>query len=205
MQKIPVGSKSYKGTIWRQIRISRSGGRQKICQIVSLSIRRVWGKGEKWKLKSKIENLLSPNPVGRPDTQAIKSMKWTSEETLFVQKELRGLDCRWNVYHQNLDRIDEMKQYKGPGFENLSLLLLFARIIGFCQNFWQITQRLPGNWIGVGKRFSWFSRAGAPSPLACLPRASRFFFRPLLASARCRLKMAVNGSTNTTCQFKNWT
>ena len=32
----------------------------------SLSIRRFWGKGEKWKRK----NLLSPSPVGRPDTQA---------------------------------------------------------------------------------------------------------------------------------------
>ena len=34
--------------------------------VPSLSIRRSWGKGEKWKRK----NLLSPSPVGRPDTQA---------------------------------------------------------------------------------------------------------------------------------------
>ena len=39
VQKIPIGSKSYKGTIWHQIRISRSGGRQKICQIVEMKIR----------------------------------------------------------------------------------------------------------------------------------------------------------------------
>ena len=38
----------------------------KIQIISSLSIRRFWGKGEKWKRK----NLLSPSPVGRPDTQA---------------------------------------------------------------------------------------------------------------------------------------
>ena len=34
----------------------------------SLSIRRFWGKGERWKRKR--ENLLSPSPLGRPDTQA---------------------------------------------------------------------------------------------------------------------------------------
>ena len=36
--------------------------RNRFCRYftVSLSIRRFWGKGEKWK----------PNPVGRPDTQA---------------------------------------------------------------------------------------------------------------------------------------
>ena len=40
--------------------------------VSSLSIRRFWGKGEKWKRKRK--NLLSPNPVGRPDTQASVSV-----------------------------------------------------------------------------------------------------------------------------------
>ena len=39
-----------------------------------------------------------------------------------------------------------------------------ARSIIFCQNVLQITQGLPGNWIGGGKRFSWASRAGAPLP-----------------------------------------
>ena len=34
----------------------------------SLSIRRFWGKGER--LKRKRENVLSPSPLGRPDTQA---------------------------------------------------------------------------------------------------------------------------------------
>ena len=47
----------------------------------SLSIRRFWGKGEGWKRKkeradppppSPISNLLSPSPLGRPDTQAIQ-------------------------------------------------------------------------------------------------------------------------------------
>ena len=41
-----------------------------------------------------------------------------------------------------------------------------ARSIVCCENFWQITQRLPGNCIGGGKQFSWASRAGAPSSLA---------------------------------------
>ena len=41
-----------------------------------------------------------------------------------------------------------------------------ARSIVFCENFWQITQRLPDNCIGDGKRFSWASRAGTPSSLA---------------------------------------
>ena len=39
---------------------------------------------------------------------------------------------------------------------------------------------LPSNWIGGGKRFSGAFRAGAPSPLACLPRA-RFFLRPFIS------------------------
>ena len=41
-----------------------------------------------------------------------------------------------------------------------------ARSIVCCENFWQITQWLPGNCIGGGKQFSWASRAGAPSSLA---------------------------------------
>ena len=41
-----------------------------------------------------------------------------------------------------------------------------ARSIVCCANFWQITQRLPGNCIGGGKQFSWASRAGAPFSLA---------------------------------------
>ena len=47
--------------------------------LLSLSIRRFWGKGERWKRKkerasppppSPISNLLSPSPLGRPGTQA---------------------------------------------------------------------------------------------------------------------------------------
>ncbi|CAH3032423.1 unnamed protein product [Porites evermanni] len=40
--------------------------------ILSLSIRRFWGKGEGWNPPSPISNLLSPIPLGRPDTQAIQ-------------------------------------------------------------------------------------------------------------------------------------
>ena len=42
--------------------------------LVSLSIRRFWGKGEK-------KNLLSPNPVGRPDTQATL---WSRRYNLYI-------------------------------------------------------------------------------------------------------------------------
>ena len=41
-----------------------------------------------------------------------------------------------------------------------------ARSIVCCENFWQITQWLPGNCIGGGKQFSWASRAGAPFSLS---------------------------------------
>ena len=41
-----------------------------------------------------------------------------------------------------------------------------ARSIVCSENFWQITQWLPGNCIGGGKQFSLASRAGAPSSLA---------------------------------------
>ena len=57
---------------------------------------------------------------------------------------------------------------------------------------------LPSNWIGGGRRFSWASRAGAPSPPACLPRAPRSFLRPSYPSvcytllATCRLHSQTN-------------
>ena len=51
---------------------------------------------------------------------------------------------------------------------NYNALVRFvcARSIVFCENFWQITLRLPGNCTVGGKRFSWASRAGSPSSLA---------------------------------------
>ena len=49
---------------------------------------------------------------------------------------------------------------------NASARFVRARSIVCCENFWQITQRLPGNCIGGGKQFSWASRAGAPFSLA---------------------------------------
>ena len=51
----------------------------------SLIIRRFWGKGERWKQKrekappSPIYNLLSPSPLGRPDTQASTNLKLSAE------------------------------------------------------------------------------------------------------------------------------
>ena len=41
-------------------------------------------------------------------------------------------------------------------------------------------QRLPGNWIGIGKQFSWVSWAGASSPTACLAWVPCPFLRTLL-------------------------
>ena len=56
-----------------QIRISRSGERQKICQIVAMKI---------------TGNILCSGKLG-------------------------SLCCRWNAYHQNLDRMDEMIHLPG--------------------------------------------------------------------------------------------
>ena len=42
--------------------------------------------------------------------------------------ELGGLCCRWNVYHQNLDMIDEMKHLPGHEFEKKHFtIVLFLR------------------------------------------------------------------------------
>ena len=35
------------------------------------------------------------------------------EEIFFVQKELGGLHCEWDVDHQDMDKIDEMKHLPG--------------------------------------------------------------------------------------------
>ena len=43
------------------------------------------------------------------DKRSVESLKRRSEEILFAKKEPGGFHCRWNAYHQNLDRIDEMK------------------------------------------------------------------------------------------------
>ena len=53
----------------------------------------------------------------------------------------------------------------------------------FCQNFWQITQRLPGNWRGGGKRFSGPSGQALPLPLRVSFSRARFFLCPPLPSA----------------------
>ena len=63
------------------------------------------------------------------DKRSVESLPWSSEEWLFFHKELGGMHCRWNAYHQNLDRTDEMKHFKirGMNLKNLSLSwLLFA-------------------------------------------------------------------------------
>ena len=42
-----------------------------------------------------------------------ESLKWRLEEIFFVQKELSGLHCEWDVDHQDMDKIDEMKHLPG--------------------------------------------------------------------------------------------
>ena len=68
----------------------------------------------------------------------------------------------------------------------LAACFVCARSVVFCQNFWQITQRLPGNWKGGWKRFSGAFRAGALSPLACLLLARPFFLVP--TTSKCLLR-----------------
>ena len=73
-EKLECSNGIHDGKNWHQIlRISRTGKRQKICQIVPMKIR---------------GNILCSGELG-------------------------GLCCRWNVYHQNLDMIDEMKHLPG--------------------------------------------------------------------------------------------
>ena len=72
-EKLESSNGIHDGKNWHKIRISRSGERQKICQIVAMKIR---------------GNILCSGELG-------------------------GLCCRWNVYHQNLDMIDEMKHLPG--------------------------------------------------------------------------------------------
>ena len=86
------------------------------------------------------------------------------------------------------------------------------RSVVFCQNFWQITQRLPGNWRGGGKRFSGAFRAGVPSPLACLLLARTFFLLPttskrLLRRIRRLSAVQIRGVSRTsaiTAKFANF-
>ena len=66
----------HEGKNWHQIRISRTGHRQKICE-------------------------------------SLQSLQWRSEEIFFCPGELGGLCCQWSAYHQNLDRIDEIKHLPG--------------------------------------------------------------------------------------------
>ena len=82
-EKLECSNGIHDGKNWHQIRISRSGERQKICRIVAMKIR---------------GNILCSGELG-------------------------GLCCRWNVYHQNLDMIDEMKHLPGAWiWKNISLL-----------------------------------------------------------------------------------
>ena len=73
----------------------------------------------------------------------------------------------------------------------LAARFLCARSAVFCQNVWQITQRLPGNWRGGGKRFSGAFRAGTPSPLACLLLARPFFLEPTTSKRLLRRLMLL--------------
>ena len=78
--------------------------------------------------------------------------------------------------------------------------LVCARSVVFCQNFWQFTQLLPGNWRGGGKRFSGAFRAGAPSPPRFSFSSARFFLCLLLPSA-CYAGYRVDEAVSWTQRF----
>ena len=103
-----------------QIRISRSGERQKICRIVAMKIR---------------GNILCSGELG-------------------------GLCCWWNAYHQNLDRIDEMKHLPGAW-----IWKTFRYCIIHSEATWGLLLCL-------------VTAAENVSPLACLPLARPFFYAP---------------------------
>ena len=63
----------------------------------------------------------------------------------------------------------------------LAARLVCARSVVFCHNFWQITQRLPGNWRGGRKRI--FGGLSCRSPSCVSFSRARFFLCPLLPSA----------------------
>ena len=65
-----------------------------------------------------------PPPSAEVETnkRLVESLKSRSEEIFSVQKELGGLHCRWKAYHQDLDRIDEMK-HLGPVYKERGLPL----------------------------------------------------------------------------------
>ena len=65
----------------------------------------------------------------------------------------------------------------------LAARFVCARSVVFCHNFWQITERLPGNWRGSGNDFRVPSLPGLPLPLHVSFSRARFFLYPLLPSA----------------------
>ena len=56
----------------------------------------------------------------------------------------------------------------------LAARFVCARSVVFCQNFWQITERLPGNWRGSGNDFRVPSLPGLPLPLHVSFSRARF-------------------------------
>ena len=55
---------------------------------------------------------------------------------------------------------------------------MWGKRIVFCQNFWQITQQLPGNWTGAGNDFHGPLRQVLPLP-SHLPHTRLFFLAPI--------------------------
>ena len=71
--------------------------------------------------------------------------------------ELGGLCCRWNVYHQNLDMIDEMKHLPGAWIwkKHFTIVLFAVRrrpevcclcLVTAVENIGSITSRFSGKW-----------------------------------------------------------
>ena len=116
-EKLQCSNGIHDGKNRHQIRISRSGERQKICRIVAMKIR---------------GNILCSGELG-------------------------GLCCRWNVYHQNLDMIDEMKHLPGAWIwkKHFTIVLFAVRrrpevcclcLVTAVENIGSITSRFSGKW-----------------------------------------------------------
>ena len=60
---------------------------------------------------------LAEATTDKTDKRFLELLKWRSEEVFFVQKELGGLHCEWDAYHQALDSIDEWNTYQRHEFE----------------------------------------------------------------------------------------
>ena len=91
-EKILVTRRDFSANSWL-----RFGGRPK----TSLSIRRFWGKGERWKRKRERGEGFSspppPSPIGRPDTQATPKLNLLIQFQYIYDVQCVDLRNRWPI------------------------------------------------------------------------------------------------------------